>query len=167
MAYLVGGYVADSSGSVSFMNSLPPNLSDDFPGPSDRGTLETLDEQACLQLLGAQDFGRVGVVVDDHPEIFPVNYVLERNTILFRTDDGTKLSASHAHSVCFQIDGTSEVEIEGWSVLVVGHAREIVNQIELTEAMLLKVKPWVQGRKAHWVRIEPTSITGRTIRSSA
>lgn len=35
--------------------------------------------------------GRVGVLVDSAPEIYPVNHVVDRQTIVFRTDTGSKL----------------------------------------------------------------------------
>ncbi len=32
------------------------------------------------------------------------------------------------------------------------------------DAQRLRVQPWAPGRKPHWVRITPDSITGRRIR---
>ena len=32
--------------------------------------------------------GRIALIVDGHPEIFPVNFALERRSIVFRTAGG-------------------------------------------------------------------------------
>jgi hypothetical protein len=49
----------------------------------------TMDQ--CWALLDTEVVGRVALIVDNHPEIFPVNFVLERRAIAFRTAGGTKL----------------------------------------------------------------------------
>ena len=39
----------------------------------------------CWVLLDTEVVGRIALIVDGHPEIFPVNFVLERRSIVFRT----------------------------------------------------------------------------------
>jgi nitroimidazol reductase NimA-like FMN-containing flavoprotein (pyridoxamine 5'-phosphate oxidase superfamily) len=57
----------------------------------------------------------VAVVDDQGPVVFPVNFVLDRHMVLFRTDEGTKLDAAARGSrVAFEIDGTDEVARTGW-----------------------------------------------------
>ena len=51
--------------------------------------LEELSETECLKLLSRHSLGRVGVVVDGQPQIFPVNYALKERLIVFRTAPGT------------------------------------------------------------------------------
>jgi nitroimidazol reductase NimA-like FMN-containing flavoprotein (pyridoxamine 5'-phosphate oxidase superfamily) len=50
------------------------------------------------------DVGRVAVMVDGHPEIFPVNSVVDAaGDIFFRTDPGTKLDgAARADVISFE-----------------------------------------------------------------
>jgi nitroimidazol reductase NimA-like FMN-containing flavoprotein (pyridoxamine 5'-phosphate oxidase superfamily) len=37
--------------------------------------------------------------------VFPVNYVLDRHTVVFRTEPGTKLhAAARGSRVCFEVD---------------------------------------------------------------
>ena len=44
--------------------------------------------------------------VDRCPEIFPVNYAVDRETLIFRTAEGTKLLAMVVNpSVAFEVDG--------------------------------------------------------------
>ncbi|MEJ7772349.1 MAG: pyridoxamine 5'-phosphate oxidase family protein [Geodermatophilaceae bacterium] len=40
--------------------------------------------------------GRLAVLVDDEPDIFPINYLVDHGSIVFRTANGTKLIASTA-----------------------------------------------------------------------
>ena len=49
----------------------------------------TFDE--CWELLENDTLGRLALVVDGHPEIFPINYVVYRRSIAFRTSGVTKL----------------------------------------------------------------------------
>jgi hypothetical protein len=54
--------------------------------------LEEISEDECLQLLERHDLGRIAVVVDGQPLIFPVNYGLSHRIVTFRSAHGTKLS---------------------------------------------------------------------------
>ncbi|MEO8330084.1 MAG: pyridoxamine 5'-phosphate oxidase family protein, partial [Candidatus Nanopelagicales bacterium] len=38
---------------------------------------KTLDREACWSLLRLADVGRLAVIVDAHPDIFPVNYAVD------------------------------------------------------------------------------------------
>ena len=52
--------------------------------------IERLDPEECWALLGQMNVGRLAVLVEGHPDIFPVNYVLDGQGIVFRTGAGTK-----------------------------------------------------------------------------
>ena len=43
----------------------------------DQPGVEVLDEHDCLELLRESDVGRLAVVVEGGPEIFPVNFVVD------------------------------------------------------------------------------------------
>ena len=51
-----------------------------------------LPESECWQLLSQNSLGRLVTSVDGDPEIFPVNFVVQRRTILFRTAEGTTVT---------------------------------------------------------------------------
>jgi nitroimidazol reductase NimA-like FMN-containing flavoprotein (pyridoxamine 5'-phosphate oxidase superfamily) len=120
--------------------------------------------EECLQLLGANGLGRLAVVVQDQPLIFPVNYAMDRSSVVFRTDAGTKLYAAIGRPVAFEIDGSDPIYHEGWSVLVVGIAQEVSEARELSQLAALPLGPWVPGPKPYWVRIRTAAITGRRLR---
>ena len=130
-----------------------------------RTKLQVLSLIACDRHLRSESVGRVAVMVDDHPEIFPVNYAVdERGDIFFRSDPGTKLNAAAtAPTIAFEIDGFDEDRELGWSVLAVGPARWLGRPQDIAKARSLPLKPWAAGEKANVVRLSPTKITGRQI----
>jgi len=57
-------------------------------------TVEQLSESECWALLRTTSVGRLAVWVDDHPDIFPLNYAVDHGTVVFRSSAGTKVSAA-------------------------------------------------------------------------
>jgi uncharacterized protein len=111
-------------------------------------------------LLSGVALGRLVTSVGGHPEIFPVNFVVQDRTLLFRTAEGTKLvSSAIDNRVLFEADdhGASE----GWSVIVRGSARLLRTHEEIQRAGRAQLLPWTATLKQHYVRVLPTSITGR------
>ena len=127
--------------------------------------LEEMPPIGCDRHLRTETIGRVAMVVDGHPEIFPINYAVdEHGDIYFRTDPGTKLDAvATAPMIAFEIDGLDEENHLGWSVLVVGQARWLSTPEQLDHARSLSLQPWAAGEKANVVRLSPTKVTGRRI----
>jgi nitroimidazol reductase NimA-like FMN-containing flavoprotein (pyridoxamine 5'-phosphate oxidase superfamily) len=125
--------------------------------------LEPIELEQCLRLLAGHHLGRLAVVVDDQPLVFPVNYALSGRQVVFRSDPGTKLHAADGHRVAFEIDDSDALYHDGWSVLVVGVAHEERDPARLREYARLPLSPWVAGRKAHWMCIAGGAITGRRI----
>jgi len=130
-----------------------------------RTRLEELPLVGCDRRLRSQPIGRVALIVDGHPEIFPVNYAVdERGDVFFRTDPGSKLNAvASAPTIAFEIDGIDEENELGWSVLVVGQARWLGHPDRIAKARTLPLQPWAAGEKANIVRLTPTKITGRRL----
>src|ERR1039458_10704152 len=61
--------------------------------PPDEGQeLNEIGEDECFALLGRQNLGRLAIVRDGRPEIFPVNYAMDGRTITIRTGSGAKLT---------------------------------------------------------------------------
>jgi uncharacterized protein len=129
-----------------------------------RTWLEHLGPDECWRLLRATPVGRIGVLVDSAPEIYPVNHLVDETSIVFRTSPGTKLRGlDRSPSVCFQIDGIDPDTHTGWSVLVKGRATPLRNADEMTKVADLPLRYWTVGTKAHWVRIVAHEVTGRRI----
>jgi nitroimidazol reductase NimA-like FMN-containing flavoprotein (pyridoxamine 5'-phosphate oxidase superfamily) len=129
---------------------------------------QELSKSECFELLAQERLGRVAVIDDRGPVVFPVNFVLDRHMVVFRTDAGTKLDAACRGSrVAFEIDGIDPAARTGWSVLVRGEAIEVTNPAELARLRRLPLAPWAPGAKAHYVRILPAVLTGRRISPTA
>jgi nitroimidazol reductase NimA-like FMN-containing flavoprotein (pyridoxamine 5'-phosphate oxidase superfamily) len=129
-----------------------------------RTWLMHLSEKDSWRLLDEHEVGRIGVLVNSAPEIYPVNYRTDDRTILFRTEAGTKLDGlERSPSVCFEIDGIEPATRTGWSVLVKGRARALVHADEVVAASRHPLDYWSIGPKPHWVQIVPQEVTGRRI----
>ena len=121
-----------------------------------------LDTHECLALLRTREVGRLAVSIADHPDIFPINFVVDGGTVVFRTAEGTKLAgALLGRGVAFEVDGYDPVAGEAWSVVMKGFAIEIEQMHSYFEALDLPLFPWHAGPKQRFVRIEPVEITGR------
>ena len=132
-----------------------------------RTGIEWIDRDACLRLLAGEEVGRLAVVTGGSPAIFPINYVLDGETIVFRTDEGTKLRAEGRAPACFEIDEIDREHHTGWSVTAFGRLEEITKYDAPTMERVrrLPIDPWAGGDKAHWMRLIPDRITGRQIGS--
>lgn len=119
-----------------------------------------LSETECWKLLSSHSLGRLVTSVDGQPEIFPVNYVVQHRTVLFRTAEGTKLvSTAINHNVLFEVDDHDVAQ--GWSVIVKGIARSVRTNDDIAEAERAQLLPWIATVKQHFVRIRPVSVSGR------
>ena len=133
-------------------------------GPRRQVRWQELTKGECFELLAREQLGRVAVVDDRGPIVLPVNFVLDRHMVVFRTDEGTKLDAAIRGSrVAFEIDGTDAAAHTGWSVMVRGEAVEVTDPAELARLSRLPLSPWAPGAKTRYVRILPAVLTGRRI----
>jgi len=119
-----------------------------------------LEESRCWDLLASQDVGRLATAVQGMPEIFPVNFVVDGEGVVFRTAEGSKLLEIVINEqVCFEVDGWNDNG--GWSVIIKGHASVVPQGEEHTRAEALPLRPWVPTIKTNFVRIDAGEITGR------
>ena len=119
-----------------------------------------MTEDQCWAELSSRTMGRLATSVDGYPDIFPVNYVVQRRTILIRTAEGAKLAGATINArVAFEADDHDVAQ--GWSVVVKGHAHVLSSSAELDSAERAQVLPWVLTPKHRFIRIKPTDITGR------
>src|SRR4051794_31296081 len=106
-----------------------------------RTGLEVLDRNECWALIGTGGLGRIAVVTEHWPLVFPVNYTLDGEAVVFRSDAGTKVHAARNGPVAFECDGVDSVYHTGWSVLITGIADEVVNEAELARLARLPLGP--------------------------
>jgi nitroimidazol reductase NimA-like FMN-containing flavoprotein (pyridoxamine 5'-phosphate oxidase superfamily) len=129
-----------------------------------RTWMEHLSLARCWELLASQPVGRIGVLYDSAPEIYPVNHMVVDRTIVFRTDVGSKLSALDRNpAVCYEVDAIDAEHTTGRSVLVKGRASVVKDPAEQRYLDAQGLRHWSLGHKAHWIRIVPAEVTGRQI----
>ena len=115
------------------VGSRPPALA---PPPGDPAGetpgLVVLGRAECEELLRHHSLGRIGFVVDGWPVVLPVNYVMDGDDIVLRTDPATKLAAGTHWSVpvVLEVDAALTFFEPGWSVLAHGIAVEVRDEKE-------------------------------------
>src|SRR4029453_1928080 len=127
--------------------------------------MEELDQDECRRLLAERHLGRLAVPDFGGPMIFPVNYVVDEDQVVFRTDPGSKLdAATEREAVAFEVDATDEATRTGWSVVVRGILAEITDPAHLARLRALPLYPWAPGERGRDGRGGPPTSSGRRIR---
>jgi len=98
------------------------------------------------------------------PEIFPVNFSLIDDAIVFRAGDRTKLHlASRRAVLAFEVDDFDLAASEGWSVLVVGRSAEVTHAEAIAHAKKQLSDGWVTAQREQVLSISLDKISGRRI----
>ena len=119
-----------------------------------------LTEDESWDLLSGVHLGRLVTTIAGRAEIFPVNYVVQRRTVLFRTAEGTKVFGTVMNDqVLFEADDHNL--IGGWSVIVRGSAEVLFGADQIHDAEQAGLYPWIATSKLRFIRVTPTQITGR------
>lgn len=127
--------------------------------------LDELSRQECYSLLSGHP-ARVGriAIAGPRPVIFPVNYALDGNDVVFRTAPGTRFAEAVADTfVAFEVDEVHAAWQEGWSVLIRGKATAVDDEEELARLRQLDLRPWAPGERDRYVRVRADTVTGRRI----
>ena len=88
----------------------------------EQGPITVLSDDESWHLLNSVSLGRLVTHIGDQLELFPVNFVTQDGTVLFRTAEGTKLFSTVMNDkVLFEAD--DHTVAEGWSVIIRGTAQ--------------------------------------------
>lgn len=125
-----------------------------------------IDDEDCIELIESTPIGRIAFVVDDEILALPVNFKWLDGGVVFRTLDGAKLAAAaNNQKVCFEVDQWDASSRSGWSVVIQGVAREVTNWAEEAQLDQIGLVPWAKEEwRPIWVRIDPSTISGRVLR---
>jgi nitroimidazol reductase NimA-like FMN-containing flavoprotein (pyridoxamine 5'-phosphate oxidase superfamily) len=119
-----------------------------------------LTDEQCWERLRGQQLGRLVTHVGDVLDIFPVNYVVDGPSVLFRTAQGSKLFELTVNDeVLFEVD--DHTDVDAWSVIVRGHAHPLETSAEVERADGLGLVPWIPTLKYTYVRVDAASLSGR------
>ncbi|MFI6848997.1 pyridoxamine 5'-phosphate oxidase family protein [Kitasatospora sp. NBC_00085] len=126
--------------------------------------LTELSAPECWGRLAPGGVGRVALSTPEGPVVLPVNYRVLDGTLLFRTAAGSILATTPGSRIALEVDRIDEASRTGWSVLAVGEATAF-DEPEAVEHLVRRGNPdpWAGGPRDVWVRIRPTSVTGRAI----
>ena len=127
--------------------------------------LKVLPEDRCRELLDAGVVGRVALCTPEGPQIFPVNYVVHDDSVVFRTTAYSVLGAQGRQTrLAFEVDHLDHEHRTGWSVLAVGPGEQIEHGPELDEiAHAWGEGPWAGGTRPLFIRLRWDSLTGRSV----
>lgn len=127
--------------------------------------VEELDVAACWRLVAQAKFGRVAFIHDFELWILPVNAAVVGERVVFRTSDDSMLRAAGNNSmVAFEADHADGASETGWSVLMRGRLRDVTDTPISGAWHELTARPWAPGSKNRRMVIEPSAVSGRTIR---
>jgi nitroimidazol reductase NimA-like FMN-containing flavoprotein (pyridoxamine 5'-phosphate oxidase superfamily) len=131
--------------------------------PTDHAGLEILPFEDCLRLLDSVPVGRIGFFADGEIVILPVNHLVDGQDVIFRTGAGSKLSSVGSKNLAgFEADAYDARTRSGWSVVVSGFTEVVESDDEIRRLNHLGLQPWGSAADSpSWIRIRPTSITGR------
>jgi uncharacterized protein len=128
--------------------------------------MEALTVSECRELLKEHHFGRLAFLdaVGVLPVIIPVNYLLDEDAVVFRTDAGSKLHAAiRGAPVAFEVDGVDQDRQVGWSVVVRGRAEEVTDPVKLAELRQSPLVAWHPSANSRYARVKPSQVIGRRI----
>lgn len=141
------------------MEALTPQQASDIEVS---GAIEKLSREQCLALLSEAEVGRLAVAAAGDIDIFPLNFVVDDRSVLFRTAEGTKLvEVVLAGRVAFEIDGYEPERGRAWSVVLKGEAHMLDKWDDIYAAQDTPLFPWNHSPKERFVRITPYQISGR------
>jgi hypothetical protein len=127
---------------------------------------EILYSAECWRLLSTQSLGRLATSTDRGVRIWPVNYATWGETVVFRSDPGSKVWDIAAHpQVSFEIDGVDD-EARHWSVVLTGRADVVVPDEAPSFEVHEEPVTLNPGPKRIHVRITPATVTGRRFTAS-
>lgn len=119
-----------------------------------------LSDEESWELLGTERIGRLVVVSDGRPDVFPINFAVRDRKLYFRTAEGSKLVELTLNAeVAFEADHVEQDR--AWSVVLHGRARNLVRYNEIQDAEELGLQAWVPTPKYNFVEVTASEISGR------
>lgn len=128
-----------------------------------RGRLQELSKDECLELLATKTVGRLAYPGPDGLEVIPLNFVTQDGGILFRTSPHSLLGrcSLHLDVTAFEVDEVDDLAESGWSVLVRGRVEHV--DVDDLATMSRRPSPWPEGQRTLSLQLRPLSVTGRRL----
>ncbi len=133
--------------------------------PAAVGDTETLDVAECWRLLSANRVARLAVCDDLGADIFPINYLVESESLFFRSAPGTKVvSLTKRPGVAVEIDGTDGGK--RFSVVIRGDAHRLNDEAQILDSGVSDLPTMTGSDKWNYFEVTPRTVTGIRFRTS-
>lgn len=124
--------------------------------------LQQLTRTKSLELLSSVGFGRLVFTHQALPAIRPVNHLVEGESIIVRATSGAAITSAAGRAgavVAYEADSLDAESRLGWSVIVVGTARLLTDEIAATRYRS-RLQPWLSGAVDDVITITADVVTG-------
>ncbi len=125
-----------------------------------------LETDECQRLIKKGGVGRVAFQSRSGQHIVPVNFQLDRDSIVFRTTRHSELGRlAPGSEAAFEVDELDVESQSGWSVVAKGLIEVIPDNFE-TAAIRFFGKdptPWAEGTRRLYLRLTWRELTGRRL----
>jgi len=122
-----------------------------------------LDRSACLGLLGTRSWGRLVYTRRALPEVLPASYHLEGERVLIRLAHSEAATASRDAVVAFEVDDFDAAFRSGWTVTIVGLAREVTPSGEREWLAGQDIPPWAGVSEDHVLAMTAGRMSGHRL----
>ena len=99
------------------------------------------------------------------PGILPVNYVVDGDSVVFRTAPyGVLGQRAWNERIAFEVDELDPATRSGWSVVATGSGEMVEDHHELALIRAFRnPQPWAPGSRLLYVRLVWDELTGRRV----
>jgi Pyridoxamine 5'-phosphate oxidase len=125
---------------------------------------ELLQRAECRRLLAAAAGGiaHLGLVVDGHPVVVPVNYTMLDREVLLRLGPGSTLNElGRSPVVALEVDHVPSKGGEAWSVMIQGVATPLNDPAALRRAAASGLTPLVPVPGHEYMQVRTGVLSGR------
>ena len=113
---------------------------------SDGSALTQLSRDECLMLMASVPVGRIIYTRRALPAVELVNFTLDHDDIVIRTDRSGKLAAATRGAVvAFEADQLDLAGQTGWSVTAIGPSSEVTDPGDLAWLETIGLRSWAPG----------------------
>lgn len=130
---------------------------------TDDRRLIQLYPRESVQLLSSISLGRVAFSARALPAIRPVSHFVDGDYVIIRADPGDSITSQLKDGgdavVAYEADAIDHDQHLGWSVIVVGVARQVTEPAKAT-AYRQKIRSWASGPDDQVIAIHIDKISG-------
>jgi nitroimidazol reductase NimA-like FMN-containing flavoprotein (pyridoxamine 5'-phosphate oxidase superfamily) len=124
------------------------------------GAGDRLTVHECMNMMASARAGRVVYTRGALPAVELVPFVLYHGDIVIRPYDRLGVAMAANQVVAFEVDELDGRTWSGWSVTVVGQAREVTDATDLARLQAINVLA-TADQATCFIRITPGPISGR------